>query len=65
MRWMIRQEPTDGETRSRKKFAWLPTRIGKYTVWLEFYFVQERYCRIPGCKGWWAYENSSVADYYV
>ena len=36
MRWKTRK-PEPGTTRTVAKFAWLPTQIEQYTVWLEFY----------------------------
>ena len=36
MRWKT-NKPKPGSIKSMTKFAWLPTRIEDYTVWLEFY----------------------------
>mgnify|MGYP003346217926 CR=1 FL=1 len=41
MRWKTKRIPKEGDTRERFPFAWLPTKIDDYTVWLERYWVQE------------------------
>lgn len=44
MRWKSdNQEPKAGDIRHRNKFAWLPTRVNDYGVWLETYQVTEEY----------------------
>lgn len=42
MRWK-KIEPKEGDVRTRQKFAWFPTQVEDYTVWLEFYIVKEQY----------------------
>lgn len=38
MRWKtVDITPIEGYTRLRRKFAFLPTTVGDYTVWLETY----------------------------
>lgn len=45
MKWKIKSEPRDGDTRIRTKFAWTPTYVYSdtecYKVWLETYRVME------------------------
>ena len=43
MRWKADQTPKEGDTRERRKFAWFPTLIGEYYVWLERYGITEKY----------------------
>jgi hypothetical protein len=44
MRWLTkRPEPKVGDIRRRNKFAFLPTKVDEYTVWLESYQVTEEY----------------------
>lgn len=45
MRWKL---PNNMATRTRKKFAWLPKKIGSYKIWLEFYFIEEAYYEMTG-----------------
>lgn len=42
MRWK-KVENKEGDIRTRTKFAWFPTQVETYTVWLEFYLVKEEY----------------------
>jgi hypothetical protein len=42
-----------GQRRQRKAFAFLPRRLNDgYTVWLEFYLVEETYKDHKGGTGW-------------
>lgn len=43
MKWKIKKEPKEGDFRCRKKFAWFPTQVKEYIVWLESYEVKEVY----------------------
>ncbi len=43
MKWKIKQEPKLGNIRCRRVFAWMPTVVGEYIVWLERYEVKEEY----------------------
>lgn len=46
MRFKIKQPPKKpklGDTRNINKFAWKPTIVGNYKVWLESYQVTEQY----------------------
>ena len=43
MKWLNpKPEPVLGQTRERFPFAWLPTQVGDYMVWLERYWIEER-----------------------
>jgi hypothetical protein len=48
MKWKAKIPPKEGDKRQRFRFAWKPTKVEKYTVWLEFYGVNEVY----GLKAW-------------
>lgn len=48
MRWVIPKKPVTGETRTTKKFAWIPTEVPGYTIWLEYYIQVERFSRLDG-----------------
>lgn len=47
MKWEVKLEPKEGDTRILHKFAWLPFRMmeeGKsYVVWLENYASHQQY----------------------
>lgn len=43
MRFKRYQKPELGQTRIVYKFAWLPTIVGEYVVWLETYAVHQQY----------------------
>lgn len=44
MKWLSpKPKPVIGQTRDRFPFAWLPTQVGPYRVWLERYWVKEIY----------------------
>jgi hypothetical protein len=44
MKWLHpKPEPVLGQTRDRFPFAWQPTQVGPYRVWLERYWVKEIY----------------------
>lgn len=59
MIWKMKQSPRIGDTRIRRRFALIPTRVGNYWVWLQWYFVQEEFCRyvvddvVPYVKSGW------------
>jgi hypothetical protein len=43
MKWLDRS-PKEGDTRLKRRFALFPTNIGNNVIiWLEFYYVQQRY----------------------
>lgn len=45
MIWKMKPSPRIGDGRIRNHFAFIPTRVGNYWVWLQWYFVQEEFCR--------------------
>lgn len=46
MRWKTNPTPKVGDTRERFPFAWLPTTVREYTVWLERYWIKEELCHV-------------------
>lgn len=53
MRWLKEKVPhQDGDTRWRKEFALIPEGIGEYIIWLEYFWVREKYVVI-GKAGFW------------
>lgn len=48
MKWKAKIPPKEGDKRQRFLFAWKPTKVEEYTVWLELYGVIEVY----GLKAW-------------
>ena len=71
MRWKTKQTPKVGDIRQRFPFAWLPTKAGQYTVWLERYWVKEKLVEtvafdegmVRPVEGWMEIERD-VAMYY-
>ncbi len=66
MRWKIQPAPDDpkeGDTRYIRKFAWLPTIINNYKVWLETYGVTQEYKAIPH-KLWKNYREMVTVHRY-
>lgn len=43
MRWEIKRKPILGDSRIKRKFAFMPVKIGNEMVWLEFYDSHQRY----------------------
>jgi hypothetical protein len=43
MRWKHKADPREGDVRNIRKFAWKPTVVGEYKVWLEFYHIVQQY----------------------
>lgn len=67
MRWKTAKPPPPkgGDTRSRKVFAWRPTKVGEYTVWLERYIIEEQYFQPAGGNpGWWSEKGRYTLVYY-
>lgn len=67
MRWKTNKtSPPKGEDkRVRYVFAWKPTEVGKYTVWLERYAVEESFFQPAGGNpGWWFHTGTYTLDYY-
>ena len=65
MQWNREPEPVlkDGETRTRRVFAWKRTPVGKKIVWLERYEVHERYfAPAGGCPGWWSESSRNTLE---
>lgn len=50
MKW---RKNKPGEERIRYRFAWIPTKVGEYTVWLEEYAVRERWAEFEYAKPQW------------
>jgi hypothetical protein len=40
MRWLL---PDSSQVRRRRLFAWRPTEVENYRIWLEFYEIEEMY----------------------
>jgi hypothetical protein len=59
MRWKIDKNPKHGEARLVLKFAWSPTKVENYTVWLEFYRIREE-C----INGLWVQISKHLAHWY-
>lgn len=54
MRWEYEKEPEIGAERVIKRFAWLPEQLcDGYKVWLESYYVQQRYASALFGSGTW------------
>lgn len=45
MKWKIKQGPSAGEVRHIRRFAWLPTEVQGYMLWLEFYNERQKYSK--------------------
>lgn len=45
--------PEPGTVRYRQHFALFPTRIHDKIVWLEFYWVKQRFVYSDACSYWW------------
>jgi hypothetical protein len=46
MRWQAKKLSEYGDCRIRRVFAWTPTKVNGYIVWLEFYYICEEYIGI-------------------
>lgn len=58
MRWT---KPQEGETRTVRRFAWVPVVLGTNVVWLEHYDSHERF--VVGRLGeQWERVSASLAD---
>lgn len=65
MRWLNEPppRPNAGQARIRRVFAWRPTRVNQFTVWLESYEVYEVFFSpINGNEGWWSESNRTVLN---
>lgn len=57
MKWKMtdKMPPKGGDIRTVRRFAWKPTQIGRYTVWLERFEIELRYFQPEsGNAGWWS-----------
>lgn len=57
MRWLSNKKPPPegDQVRWRKVFAWKRTDVGRHVVWLEWYWVVERFHEpASGSQGWWS-----------
>jgi hypothetical protein len=67
MRWVTKRTdpPKGGDIRHIKKFAWKKTKVGRFTVWLEFYWITERFFQpASGSQGWWTETGRDLCNYY-
>lgn len=65
MRWLtVKPEPREGQVRMRSAFAWLPTKVGQHTVWLEFFGVWEIYGVDGYPRSGWQETRREVLEYY-
>jgi hypothetical protein len=64
MRWKDKTVYQIGHHRERFPFAWTPTRVGDYTVWLERYWVKEKLVGIAYDKEMWVEVERAIACYY-
>jgi hypothetical protein len=47
MKWKTKKYiPEEGHLRTVRKFAFLPTTCGPYTVWLETYESEQKYTKV-------------------
>ena len=73
MRWKTNKpEPKEGDIRYRNKFAFFPTVVNDYRVWLESYQVTEEFKKIAALDtsyiDWkleWVEVSRRTCDYYV
>ena len=66
MKWKVQESktPKNGETRTRRVFAWKKTRVGDYYVWLETYQITEKYfVSVGGNQAWWYEISRETLDY--
>lgn len=53
MKWEAKQKPSVGDVRHIRRFAWLPTEVQGYMIWLEFYCERQVYIQyewVPDCR---------------
>lgn len=63
MRWNRKPAPAAGQwnIRERRVFAWKPTPVGDYIVWLEWFAVHEQFFQpASGSPGWWKESSRNV-----
>lgn len=61
MRFKRKQYPTENQTRTYRKFLWLPLTVCDETRWLEFAWVREETRPVCDCVGVYGYEWRAVA----
>ena len=60
MKWLHPKPiPIEGQRRERFPFAWKPTQVKQYKVWLERYWVMEQYVH-----GEWVEVIRDIPHYY-
>jgi hypothetical protein len=73
MRWKITQkenqnEPTIGNWRIKKRFAWKPVRTpmpdSETMIWLEFYKTNDMYSRTWDNKKEWVIKQIAPLEYW-
>ena len=71
MRWKQKTiiPPKEGEKRFIKKFAWSPTLVDGYTIWLERYWECEIWCKYSspypgGHRAAWKHYFNYLPYYY-
>jgi hypothetical protein len=67
MKWKVQEPkpPKNGDTRTRRVFAWKKTKVGDYCVWLETYQITEKYfVSAGGNQAWWSEISRETLDYF-
>ena len=60
MKWLhTKSKPIEGQQRDRFPFAWTPTQVEEYKVWLERYWIMEIYV-----QGEWIEIKRGFPSYY-
>ena len=63
MRWVTTSQPKHGQERIRLVFAWWPTRVDEYIVFLEIFRVREQYIGAGYADHGWIELSRSVCPY--
>lgn len=66
MHWVtkVQEYPKGGDVRHTRRFAWRRTQVGRFTVWLEFYWVTESFFQpAGGGPGWWSEMEKSLCHH--
>ena len=61
MKWKT-EGPAEAEKKQVRHFAWLPTTVGEYTVWLETY--QATYVYDKTREDWFETERNILVAYH-
>jgi hypothetical protein len=67
MKWKVEEleRPKNGDTRTRRLFAWRKTKVNNYWVWLETYQITEKYfVSAGGNQAWWSEVSRETLDYF-